>query len=135
MGCGEARRRRTEVTAVDVGLMIRYGRLVPGREAAAMELFDETVGFFQDRLARGELSFFEPFFLMTSDLDQEQGFFLVKGAAPAIFAMMEEEAYLEIMTRASLLVEHLHQDLLRVGEGIQVMMEESAKAQSKLLGV
>jgi hypothetical protein len=107
---------------VDVGLMIRYGRLVPGREAAAMELFGETVSFFQERLARGELSFFEPFFLMTSDLDQEQGFFLVKGAAPAIFAMMDDVAY-------------LHQDLLRVGEGIQVMMEESARAQSKLLGV
>jgi hypothetical protein len=112
--------------------MIRYGRLVPGREAAAMELFGETVTFFQERLGRAEISFFEPFFISTSDLDQEQGFFLIKGQAPAIFALMEDEAYLSIMTRASLLVEHLRQDLLRVGEGIQVMMQESAKAQAEL---
>jgi hypothetical protein len=120
---------------VEIGVMIRYGRLVPGRETAAMDLFGETVGFFQERLARGELTFFEPYFLMTSDLDEEQGFFLIKGERPAIYAMLEEPAYLEIMTRASLLVEHLHQDLLRVGEGIQVMMEESAKAQAELLTV
>lgn len=117
---------------MEVGLLIRYGKLVPGRELAAMELFGETMTFFRDRLERGEISFFEPFFLMTSDLDQELGFFLVKGQAPAIFAMMEEEPYRMMMQRGLAFVEHLHQDLLTVGEGIAAQMERAMKVHAEL---
>lgn len=115
-----------------VGLLIRYGKLVPGREAAAMELFAETTWYFQDRLERGEITFFEPFFMMTSDLDQELGFFLVKGPAPAVFALMEDETYAMMMQRGLALVEHLHQDLLTVGDGIAAQIERATRVYAEL---
>jgi len=117
---------------MEIGLLIRYGKLVPGRETQAMTLFQESVAFFQGKLAAGQIGSFEPFFFMTSDLDQELGFFVVKGPAPAIFALMEDEEYRLFMARGMALVEHLHSDFLVVGEGIPAQIERTAKVHTEL---
>jgi len=117
---------------MEIGLLIRYGKLVPGREQQAIALFQESMTFFQDKLASGEITAFEPFFFMTSDLDQELGFFVVKGPAPAMFALMENEAYRTLMQKGMALVEHLHSDLLTVGEGIAAQVERSMKIHAEL---
>jgi hypothetical protein len=117
---------------MECGLLIRYGRLVPGREKQAMELFQETMAYMQDKLAQGEITFFEPFFMATSDLEEELGFWLVKGPAPEIFKTLEEEGYRTLMQKALMLVEHVRTDLLTVGEGIVAQFERSLKIQAEL---
>jgi hypothetical protein len=117
---------------MDVGLLIRYGSMVPGREAQALELFEETTAYFHGKVEAGAITYFEPFFMATSDLEEETGFFLVKGPAPAMFAMMEEEPYLRLMQKGLMLVEHLRADILTVGEAITLQLERAAKVRAEL---
>jgi hypothetical protein len=117
---------------MEIGLLIRYGKLVPGREAQAIELFEESTKYFAEKLSSKVITYFEPFFLMTSDLEEETGFFVLKGPAPEIFKLMEEERYLWLMQKAMVLVEHLRSDLLTVGEGIPAQVERAGKVRVEL---
>ncbi|HLA92461.1 MAG TPA: hypothetical protein VJO36_02855 [Actinomycetota bacterium] len=117
---------------MDVGLFIRYGKLVPGREAQAIELFEETKKYFEDKVQQKAITYFEPFFLRTSDLEEETGFFILKGPAPEIFKIMEEEKYLWLMSKGAVLVEHLRADLLTVGEGIYTQLDRAGKVRVEL---
>ena len=76
---------------MDVGLIIRYGAIVPGRETQAIELFDEATKYYEEKVAQKVPTHFEPFFFMTSDYQEETGFFILKGPAPEVFKLMEEE--------------------------------------------
>jgi hypothetical protein len=117
---------------MEIGLIIRYGKLVPGREAQAIELFEEAQTYFKEKVSQRVLTYFEPFFLSTSDLEEETGFFVLKGSAPEIFRLMEEEKFLVLMQKAMVLVEHLRTDLLTVGEGIREQVERSVKVRAEL---
>ena len=117
---------------MDVGLMIRYGKLIPGRETQALELFDETIAYFRKKVEAGVLTFFEPFFLATGDFETETGFFVLKGPAPEIFKLESEEEYLRLMQKGIMLVEHLRADILTVGEGITLQVERAQKVRVEL---
>lgn len=78
------------------------------------------------------LTHFEPFFFETSDLEEELGFFVLKGPAPEIFRLMEDEQYLRLMQKGMVLVEHLRVDMLTVGEGIERQLERSLKVHAEL---
>ncbi len=117
---------------MDIGLMIRYGRLVPGRENQAVELFREAVNYWTEKQRAGTIAYFEPFFLQTSDREKETGFFVIKGPVAEIFKLMEEEPYLKLIEKAMVLVEHLQVDLLTVGEGIEHQLERSAMTRAEL---
>src|ERR1700693_4614017 len=77
-----------------VGLIVKWGKLVPGREEQAISLFTEVTEFFGEYLRKGVIGYFEPFFYLTSDRDEDTGFFILKGAQEAIFKLMEDEKYL-----------------------------------------
>jgi len=79
---------------------------VPGREKQAIGLFDESMRCPQEKVSRKVLTYFEPlffttsdleeelgFFFTTSDLEEELGFFILKGPAPEVFELMEDEKY------------------------------------------
>jgi len=117
---------------MDVGLMIRYGTFVPGRETQALELFEEATAYFKGKVEGGAITYFEPFFMATSDFEEETGFFLVKGPAPAMFALMEEEPYLRLMQKGLMLVEHLRADILTVGEGITLQLARAGTVRAEL---
>jgi hypothetical protein len=117
---------------MEVGLIIRYGKLVPGRERQAIELFDEASRYFKEKVEKKVLTYFEPFFLFTSDLEEESGFFILKGPAPEVFKLMEEENYLWLMQKAFMLVEHLRADILTVGESIPTQLERAHKVRVEL---
>ena len=117
---------------MEVGLLIRFGKLVPGREVPAIELFQESMRYLEEKRDLGAITYFEPFFFMTSDLDEELGFWLVKGPAPSIFAIMEEEAFKLLMQKSIALVEHMRMDWLTVGEGIEEQVARSMKVFSGL---
>jgi hypothetical protein len=117
---------------MDVGLLIRYGKLIPGREVQALELFEEATAYFHRKVDEGAITFFEPFFLFTGDLETETGFFLLKGPAPEIFKLEAEEEYLRLMQKGLMLVEHLRSEILTVGEGIRLQLERAAKVRAEL---
>jgi hypothetical protein len=117
---------------MDVGLIIRYGAIVPGRETQAIELFDEATRYYEGKVADKVLTYFEPFFFMTSDYQEETGFFILKGPATEVFKLMEEEKYRWLLQKAGLLVEHLHVDYLTVGEGVREQLERFAKVRVDL---
>ncbi len=117
---------------MEVGLLIRYGKVVPGREVEAVELFAEGERFFKEKLASKAITYYEPFFLSTSDLEEETGFHVIKGSAPEVFKLMEDERYRALMTKMTLVVEHPRADLLTVGEGITAQIERFAKVRAEL---
>jgi hypothetical protein len=117
---------------VEIGLLIRYGKLVPGREKEAIDLFAETAKYYEGKVKEKVLTYFEPFFLRTSDLEEELGFFIMKGPAPEVFKLMEDEKYLWLVMKAGFVVEHLKTDILTVGEGIQEQVERANKVRVEL---
>ncbi len=117
---------------MEIGLWIRYGKLVPGREAAAIVLFDEARRYFTEKLTAGVLTYFEPFMLFTSDREQETGFMILKGSAPEMFKLIEEEQFLRLSEKAMMLVEHFQTDLLTVGEEVLREIERSSAVRAEL---
>jgi len=117
---------------VEVGLLIRYGKLVPGREHHAVDLFQQTLSYFSEKRTREEISFFEPFFFLTSDLDEELGFFVVKGSMLEMTAITNDEAFKVLMMKASTLASHVQMDWLTVGQGIGEQVERSLKVYAEL---
>lgn len=117
---------------MEVGLLVRFGKVVPGREEKALDLFTEATEYCGRLLSGGKITFFEPFFLQTSDLEEETGFILVKGPAPEIFKIIEEEEFQTLAGKAYYLVDHFRWDLITVGEGITYMLERAAKVRSEL---
>ena len=117
---------------MEVGLFLRFGKLVPGREEKAIELFTEAVEYFGAKVKKGILTYFEPFFLRTADLEEETGFMIMRGPAPEVFKMIEEEPFLKLVEKGYFLVEHLTWHLLTVGEGITQQLERSGKVRAEL---
>lgn len=117
---------------MDIGVLIRYGKLVPGREQQAIELFADAGEYWREKLEAGAITFYEPFFFQTSDREEETGFMLIKGPVAEVFKLMEEERYLTLGEKAMVLVEHFQVDLLTVGEGIAQQLERSAKVRAEL---
>ena len=117
---------------MEIGLLIRWGKIVPGREAQAIELFEESSKYYSEKVASKVITSFEPFFFATSDLEQETGFFVLKGPAPEMFRLMEEEEYHRLMQKGMLLLEHLQADLLTVGEGIVAELRRFATVRAEL---
>lgn len=117
---------------MDIGVFIRFGRIVPGREEPALDLFTEAVEFFGEKLSEGSITFFEPYMFRTADYEAETGFFLFKGPEEKIYSLMEQEDYLRLITKANLVVEHLRVDLLTVGDRIQSQMERFGKVRAEM---
>lgn len=112
--------------------MIRFGKSVAGRESQAVDLFNAATHYFQEQVAAGVIRSFEPFLMATSDLEDELGFFIIQGSPANVFALMQDEAYRDLLQKGLYLVEHLSTDLLTVGEGIADQLQRSAKVRAEL---
>jgi hypothetical protein len=117
---------------MEAGLMIRWGAVQPGREEQALALFDETVGYYGSLIEAGRLTSFEPFFITTSDLETELGFFIAKGPVAEIFAVMDSDEHKSFVIKASLLLHHVRIDMLTVGDGIGLELERFNKERTAL---
>jgi len=112
---------------METGVIVRWGKLVPGREEKAIALFTETVDYFSKLLMDEKLTSFEPFFFMTGDIENELGFFIFKGPDEFIYTLLADEYFLTLQEKALYSVEHFQVDLLTVGEGISKQLERSTK--------
>lgn len=120
---------------MDAGYIVKYGRLVPGREEKAFELFAETLTFWRDKLERGKIAYFEPFLYASGDSETDLGFFLIKGPQERIREILETEEYRILLTKANYVVEHLTKEWLIVAEEVMAQVERSQKVAMEFVTV
>jgi len=112
---------------VEIGYFVKYGRLVPGREEKAIELFNEAITFWKKHLTEGAITFFEPVLFTSGDKEVDLGFFFIKGAEEKIATILVSEDYRMLLTRAAYVVDHLQTELLTVGEEVIRQAERTMK--------
>ena len=119
----------------DLGFIVRWGRVFPGYEKHAIDLFSETTKYFGDKLADGTLTYFEPFLYLSGDSETEIGFFVMKGPEPKVLALIEDPGRLDLQARATQLLAHVKTDVLAVGEGVFEQIGRFGKANQVLIAV
>ncbi|MEX2557730.1 MAG: hypothetical protein WEB06_19125 [Actinomycetota bacterium] len=117
---------------METAIRFTWGKLVPGREAQALDLFADVTTYFGKKMADAKVTYFEPFLLKTGDFNQEQGFMIVKGPAEEIARIEQDEEYDSNLGKAHYLLEHFKVDYLVVGEGIGEELERGAKVRTLL---
>jgi hypothetical protein len=90
----------------DAGLFVGFGNPVRGRESQAVELFNETLGWYAQLQEEGEIDSFEPVFLEPHGGDLN-GFILLRGEAEKLAALRVSEAFTRFTIRADLCVENM----------------------------
>ena len=90
----------------DAGIFVGFGNPVRGREAQAVELFNETLGWYASLQEEGEIESFEPVFLELHGGDLN-GFFLVRGEAAQLAALRVDEEFEGVIQRAGLIVDKM----------------------------
>ena len=87
----------------DAGLFIGWGEVVRGRESEAIELFNETLGFYGRLQEEGTIDSFEPVFLEPHGGDLN-GFILIQGDAEKLAALRVSDEFTQFSLRATLVV-------------------------------
>jgi len=120
---------------VNVGYIIKHGRIVSGREEGAFELFSETMTFWQEQVKKRAISYFEPFLYATGDSETDLGFFLVKRPEERIREILDTEEYRILLTKGGYVVDHLTKEWLIVAEEVMTQIERSAKVATEFAPV
>jgi hypothetical protein len=110
----------------DAGLFIGWGEIVRGREERAVEVFNETVGYYGRLQEEGRIESFELAFLQPHGGDLA-GFGLLRGSEEQMDAIQHDDEFERLMTRANFIVDKLGIVPAALGEGIarQVNIFES----------
>ena len=88
----------------DAGLFIGWGEVVRGREAQAVELFNETLEYYGRLQEEGTIESFEPVFLEPHGGDL-YGFILIRGDAEKLAALRVSDEFTQLSIRVGLIVE------------------------------
>jgi len=88
------------------GLFVGWGQTVRGREQRALDVFNDAVTYYGERLKDGSIESFEPVLLNPHGGDL-QGFFLVKGSTEGLATMMASEEFQRLHVRAGMIVDNL----------------------------
>jgi hypothetical protein len=120
---------------METGFIVKWGKLVPGREQQAIELFGETKAFFIHQLTAGIITYYEPFIYASGDWETEAGFWVVKGDRDQLWKMVETEGFRWLMTRAQFVVDHLRFEWLLTDELLTQQVERATKAAGEFVFV
>jgi hypothetical protein len=90
----------------DAGLFIGFGNPVRGRESQAIELFNESIGWYSRLQEEGEIESFEPVFLEPHGGDLN-GFIMIRGEAEKLAKLRVSEEFTQLTIRAGLCVESI----------------------------
>ena len=90
----------------DAGLFVGFGNPVRGREDQAVELFNETIGWYSRLQEEGEIESFEPVFLEPHGGDLG-GFILIRGDAEKLSKLRVSDEFTQFTIRASLCVDSI----------------------------
>ena len=106
----------------DAGLFIGWGEVVRGRETEALEVFNETLGYYGRLQEEGAIESFEPVFLEPHGGDLN-GFILIRGDAEKLATLRVSEEFNQFATRATLIVENFGIVGADLAERLQSQME------------
>jgi hypothetical protein len=90
----------------DAGLFIGWGTTVRGREAKGLQVFNESVQYWEQLRGDGKIESFEVALLGPHGGDLA-GFALLRGSQDQLDAVQGEEEFARMLTRANLIVEGL----------------------------
>jgi hypothetical protein len=113
----------------DAGLFIGWGEVARGREERALEVFNETIGYYGRLQEEGRIESFEVSLLQPHGGDLA-GFVLLRGSEDQIDAVQHDDEFERLMTRANFIVDNLGVVPAAIGEGIarQIGIYESEVA-------
>ena len=117
---------------MEAGLWISWGKPVPGHEQEAIGLIGEAIQFLTNKKDFGYITWFEAFMPVTTDYDEEVGFFVIKGPAEKIDELRFDENWLYLLTKAGVLVNHFKVSYLRVGDAVPEQIDRVAKVYAEL---
>lgn len=106
----------------DAGLFIGWGEVVRGRETEALEVFNETLGYYGRLQEEGAIESFEPVFLEPHGGDLN-GFILILGDAEKLSALRVNEEFTQFSLRATLHVDGFGVVGADLAERLQKQME------------
>jgi hypothetical protein len=106
----------------DAGLFIGWGEVVRGRETEALELFNETLGYYGRLQEEGTIENFEPVFLEPHGGDLS-GFILIRGDAEKLASLRVSEEFTQFSLRAGLIVNNFGVVGADLAERLQRQME------------
>jgi hypothetical protein len=106
----------------DAGLFIGWGEVVRGRETEALEVFNETLGYYGRLQEEGTIESFEPVFLEPHGGDLS-GFILIRGEAEKLASLRVSEEFTQLSLRAGLIVDRFGVVGADLAERLQRQME------------
>ena len=105
----------------DAGLFVGFGNPVRSRESQAVELFNETIGWFSQLQEDGEIESFEPVFLEPHGGDLG-GFILIRGDAEKLSKLRVSDEFSQFIIRAGLSVDNIGVVAADMNERLQRQM-------------
>ena len=106
----------------DAGLFIGWGEVVRGRETEALEVFNETLGYYGRLQEEGTIESFEPVFLEPHGGDLS-GFILIRGDAEKLASLRVSKEFTQLSLRAGLIVDRFGVVGADLAERLQRQME------------
>jgi hypothetical protein len=101
----------------DAGLFIGWGDVAHGREERALQVFNETIGYYGRLQENARIESFEVSLLQPHGGDLA-GFVLLRGSEEQMDAVQHDEEFERLMTRASFIVNNLGVVPAAVGDGV-----------------
>ncbi len=90
----------------NAALVIRWNRVVPGREQTGLTLFGQSLEYYGTLLSQGKIESYEPVLLDPTGGDLN-GFIILRGSPDQLDAVRREDRFIDITMRAA----HVCQDL------------------------
>lgn len=117
----------------DAGLFVGFGNPVHGREAQAIELFNETLGWYEQLQEEGEIESFEPVFLEPHGGDLN-GFIILRGEPAQLDEILRSPEFERLQARVGMIVDRLGIVPAVTGESLARGMGQFQEATADLGG-
>ena len=88
----------------DSALLMRWGRVVPGREQQGLSLFGQALEYYGALQSEGAIDSFEPVILDPTGT-AVNGVILIRGSADQLDALRRQERFIDVVMRAQYLCE------------------------------
>ena len=118
-----------------LGLITKFGRVFPGKEREAIDLFAETTKYFGEKLADGTLTYYEPYLYFSGNHEFDNGFFVVKGPEEKVIRFFEDQRRIDLNLKAGQICANVTTELLIVGDEVLTQVSRFADVTRGLVAV
>ena len=105
----------------DAGLFIGFGQPVRGREAQALDIFNEAVAYYTALREQGQIEDFDAVLLEAHGGDLG-GFFLLRGDETSLASVRMSDEFGRLTVRAGLIVDNFGVVAATLGTGLEQQM-------------